>query len=126
LVIVSRGLPEFIPYMLSGFPRIRLDQHQDKQVSSDIRRFIEVRAKELSEYRSYSAPLHVFVKETFLDRAEGTFLWVGIVGNELRKYSWSEVERALQRFPPGLDGLYAHMILQINSHRQATAAKILR
>jgi hypothetical protein len=94
-------------------------------VNDDIQRFIEAKVNELSTYRNYPELLCLHVKNTFRDRAQGTFLWVGIVANELRKYTSSEVEKALERFPPGLEGLYGRMLLQIPDHRRQIAAKIL-
>ena len=126
LIAVSRGLPDFIPELMSSFPRIRLDPDADREVNSDICRFIDVKIDELSACGNYPEPLRVHVKHVFLNRAEGTFLWVGIVASELRKYKLSEIDNALELFPSGLGGLYARMLLQINDHRRETAAKILR
>jgi hypothetical protein len=126
LIAVSRDLPDFIPELLSTFPRIRLDPDADSEIESDIHRFIEVKVNELSKYRRYPEPLRVHVKDVFLDRAKGTFLWVGIVANELRNCKISEVENFLDLFPPGLEGLYARMLLQINDRRRETVVKILK
>ena len=126
LITVSRDLPDFIPEVLSSFPRIRLDPDADREVNSDIYRFVEAKVNELSTYRHYPELLRVYVKDIFLNRAQGTFLWVGIVANELRKYTLSEVKSALELFPSGLEGLYARMLLQISDHRRETASKILR
>ena len=126
LIAVSRSLPDFIPELLSSFPCIRLDPDADREVNSDICRFIDVKVDELSACGNYPGPLRLHVKHIFLNRAEGTFLWVGIVASELRKYKLSEIGNALELFPSGLEGLYAHMLLQISDHRRETAAKILR
>jgi hypothetical protein len=126
LITVSRDLPDVIPEVLSSFPRLRLDPDADNQVYRDIRLFIDDKIGELSSSKNYPEPLRTHVKEVFLDRAKGTFLWVGIVANELRKFRSAEVETALEHFPVGLEGLYARMLLQINEHQRETAAKILR
>jgi hypothetical protein len=126
LIIVSRDYPDFIPEILSSSSCIQLDLNAEREVNNDIYRFIEVKVDELSVYKQYPEPLSVYVKEIFQNRAEGTFLWIGIVAKELRKNKASEVEKALERFPPGLDQLYARMLLQIHVDRRETAAKILR
>ena len=126
LIVVSRDLPDFIPKILSGFPRIRLDPDADTEVNHDIRQFIEVKVDELSAYRKYPEPLRVRVKDVFQNRAQGTFLWVGIVAKALEQYLATEIEKALDLFPPGLDQLYARILLQINASRREIAAKILR
>jgi ankyrin repeat protein len=126
LIAVSRDLPDFIPEVLSGFPRLRLDPDADDEVYSDIRLFINDKVDKLSLSKHYPEPLRVHVRKVFLERAKGTFLWVGIVASELRKYTSSEVGNVLELFPSGLEGLYARMLLQISEHRRETAAKILR
>ena len=126
LIIVSRDLPDCIPELLSSFPRIRLDPDADTEVNDDIHRFIENKVKDLSEHRQYPESLRVHVKEVFQDRAQGTFLWVGIVAKALKKYKASEVENALDYFPSGLDEVYARMLLQIDVDRRKIAANILR
>ena len=125
LIIVSRDHPDFIPEMLSNFSRIRLDPDVDKEVNNDIHRFIEVKINELSIHRQYPEPLRVRLEKVFRDRAQGTFLWIGIVAEELRKYKVTEVEKALDLFPSDLEALYARMLLQIDLDRRETAARIL-
>ena len=126
LLIVCRGLPDFIPNLLSGFHRISLDLDASAEVKNDIDIFIEAKVDELSRYRQYPEPLRVHVAKVFRDRAEGTFLWIGIVAKELGKYRKTEVQEALDTFPPGLDQLYARILLQIDSGRRNIAAIILR
>ena len=125
LIVVSRDFPDFIPDTLSTFPRIRLDPDADIEINDDISRFIEVKVNELSEKRRYPEPIRERVKKVFQDRAQGTFLWVGIVASALTKYKASEVEGELDRFPSGLAELYARMLLQIEDKHRPTVAKIL-
>jgi hypothetical protein len=120
-LIVSRDLPDFIPKVLSSFPRIRLGLDADIEVNNDIHIFIEVKVNELSGYQNYPNPLSERVKEVFQNRAQGTFLWVGIVARELREIKATQVERALEDFPAGLKGLYARMLLQIGDILRETA-----
>ena len=126
LIAVSRDLPDFIPELLSSFPRIRLDPDADTEVSDDIDRFIEARVDELSTQRQYPEQLRLYVKRVFQNRAQGTFLWVGIVAKALKKYRATEVQTALKNFPSGLDELYGRMLLQIDIDRREIVARILR
>ncbi|KAJ9655450.1 hypothetical protein H2201_008802 [Coniosporium apollinis] len=126
LIAVSRERPDFVLRELSGFPRIRLDPDADSDVNSDIGKFVTAKVGELSRYRNYPPQLRSHVEDVFHRRAEGTFLWVGIVAKELEKYTRDEVEGALNHFPPGLDELYARMLQQISPDRRETAGKILR
>lgn len=128
LIVVSRDRPEIIQDTLSSFPRIQLDLDVDKEVNSDINQFITYKVDELaaSPSKPYPPELRARVEQVFHDRARGTFLWVGIVAKSLRKYKPTEVDEALDLFPPGLDDLYARMLLQIDVDKRETAAKILR
>ena len=126
LLIVSRGLPDFIPNLLSSFARISLDPDASVEVRNDINIFIEAKVEELSRYRQYPALLRLHVEKTFQDRAGGTFLWIGIVAKALRKYKSTEVEKALGLFPPGLNELYARILLQIDPRRRKIAARMFR
>ena len=126
LLIVSRELPDFIPELLSSFPRVSLNPDADTEITQDIDLFIKAKVEELSRRRQYPDRLRVRVEEVFRDRAQGTFLWIGIVAQALRKYKATEVEDALDLFPPGLDELYARILLQIDSGRREIAARILR
>ena len=126
LIIVSREFPDFIPELLSSFPHIRLDPDADTEVNNDIQVFIKNKVDYLATRKHYPEPLRVRVKEVFQDRAQGTFLWIGIVAKVLEKYkAIDDVEKGLDDFPPGLDKLYARMLLQIGDGRQEIAAKIL-
>lgn len=82
---------------------------------------IEFKVDELCEFCGYPDALRRKVENTFRDRAQGTFLWVGIVAQELRKYEAVEVETVLDTFPPGLEELYARLLLQIEPHRDICA-----
>ena len=126
LLIVSRDLPDFIPQLLSSFPRISLNPDADTEITQDIDLFIKAKVKELSRRKQYPETLRVHVEEVFRDRAQGTFLWIGIVAQALRKYKATEVEKALNLFQPGLNKLYARILLQIDSGRREIAARILR
>lgn len=126
LIIISRELPECIPELLSSFPHIRLAPDADTKVNNDIQLFIENKVDYLARRKHYPEPLRVRVEEVFQNRAQGTFLWIGIVAKVLEKYkAVNDVEKALDDFPPGLDKLYARMLLQIDIGQREIAAKIL-
>ena len=126
LIIASRDEPKAIPQLLLGFPRMRLDPDADTEINQDIGCFIEAKVNELSLLGQYPPQLSEHIKKIFRERAQGTFLWVGIVANELRNCSRTEVVKYLDLFPPGLDEIYARILLQIELHRRETAARLLR
>ena len=128
LLIVSRDLPNFIPEVLLGFPRVHLDidSDSDARISRDIDRFIETKTNELATCKNYSPELRAFVQDTLQSKAQGTFLWVSLVVAALEDCNAIEVEDTLDLFPAGLDGVYARMLLQIHPNRRILAAKLLR
>ena len=128
LLIVSRDFPDFIPEILSDFPRVRLDfdSNADTKVSHDISQFIDVKVNELAIRKKYPPALRAFVKNTFQRKAQGTFLWVSLVLVELDDCNAIEVERTLDLFPADLDGCYSRILLQIHPGRRKLAAKLLR
>lgn len=125
LIIASRDEPVAIPQLLLGFPRIKLDPDANTEVNQDIDWFIEAKVSELSTLREYPSRLSEHIRSIFRERAQGTFLWVGIVANNLRNYSKTEVVNYLNGFPPGLDEVYARILLEIEDRRREIVAKIL-
>ncbi|KAG8526141.1 uncharacterized protein KY384_000134 [Bacidia gigantensis] len=124
--LVSRDLPGIIPEILSERPRISLDPDAEKEVAGDIEQFIEAKINELARLKRYSETLTTYVKKVFRNRAQGTFLWVGIVARELMRYRASEVEAALNQIPSKLDELYARILLQTENSRRDMVAEMLR
>jgi hypothetical protein len=125
MIIVSRDFPQFLPALLKGVPRIRLDPDADNEIHNDIQRFITERVEQLPAYELCPENLRVYIKKTFEERAQGTFLWVSLVAKALKNCRATEIKKRLDEFPPGLDELYARMLLQIDVNRRAIAAKIL-
>ena len=126
LIAVSRDLPDIIPELLSGFPRIRLDQDTDIEVSQDITRFIDAKLDDIFSVKKYPQSTRVRVKEIFMERAQGTFLWIGIAAKTLEECNAIEFEAVLERLPPGLEKLYDRILLDIKVNHRQIAARILR
>ena len=126
MIIASRDHPDLIKEVLSSFPHITLDRIAGAEINHDIHRFIEDRVNEISKLKRYPDQLSVHVKDVFKERAQGTFLWIGIAAQDLREYIVTEVEEALKFLPSGLEPLFARMLLQIKPERRQTIAQILR
>ena len=126
LIIVSRDLPDFFPELLKSFLNISLDADVENNVEKDVHGFIDVKVDELSNHRQYSEALRSKVLKTLRERAQGTFLWVGIATSILKRCKMTEVEPALHSFPLGLEDLYTRLLLQIEPIQRETTARILR
>ncbi|EXU95243.1 ankyrin repeat protein [Metarhizium robertsii] len=54
------------------------------------------------------------VQQTLLAGADGTFLLVGFVANELQGRSWCKIDEVLRHVPKGLGGIYRRLLQQIS------------
>lgn len=121
LVVVSREI-----HLLKGLPTIRLDPDFDEQVHDDIQRFVCEKVQELYKINGFNPNLAEHVTRTLLERSEGTFLWVGLVMNELlQKATCTELLNSLETLPNGLPGIYRQILLRIEQRQQKTCALIL-
>ncbi|RFN50746.1 hypothetical protein FIE12Z_4984 [Fusarium flagelliforme] len=108
--------------------RLNLELNQDS-VSKAVEVFIEYKVALLAEQKRYDAELKSDVKSYLADNADGTFLWVALVCQQLAD---SKVLRkrhtrlSLESFPKGLDPLYRRMMEYIfSSHDAAICREIL-
>ncbi|KAI0451983.1 hypothetical protein F5B21DRAFT_516384 [Xylaria acuta] len=123
LAIVSR--PDIAG--LNAFPRVKLDPDNNEHMSNDIERFISARVRELSSTEGFTDKFRINVEDTLLKQAEGTFLWVGFVTDELsRKKICTEIQETLGAIPKGLRAIFDRMLLQIKGNRRQHTALILR
>ena len=62
---------------------MKLDPDNEERVTTDVERFISVRVGELSGKEGFEGGLLIKVQKALLQRADGTFLWVGFMVIEL-------------------------------------------
>ena len=122
LVIVSRDVAG-----LRQTAQVKLDPDNDDQVAIDIKEFAATKVHTLSGLDGYSETFGKSVQEALLARAEGTFLWIGFVMDELsRKTTCTEVLETLKALPHGLYAYYSRMLLRIQPIHRQISALILR
>ncbi|PNP57854.1 hypothetical protein THARTR1_02012 [Trichoderma harzianum] len=121
LAIVSRKIDG-----LDAFPQVKLDPDNNENVNSDIKNFIASSVKRLERIRGFN-DYRESIETTLLDRAQGTFLWVGFVITELsRKKTCIQIMETLEGIPQGLHGIYSRMLAQIEVSRRSAAFNILQ
>ncbi|EWC48509.1 hypothetical protein DRE_07729 [Drechslerella stenobrocha 248] len=91
---------------------LRLELNE-RSVSTAVNSYIEFKVAELTERNSYTDQTRDAVKRYLSLNANGTFLWVALVCQELRNVDDWEAEERLTAFPPELNELYARMMDQI-------------
>jgi hypothetical protein len=124
LVVVSREI-----HALQGCScsRIRVDPDNDAKVDGDIELFVSTRVQELSRIEGFNNDFRSYVQATLIQRAEGTFLWVGFAMYELlQKPTCSEILEVLDDLPTGLPAIYDRMLLQIPARHRELSQAILR
>lgn len=121
LAIVSRKIAR-----LDVFPQVKLDPDNEEHVNENIKLFISARVNELERVQGFNN-IRETVKAKLLSRADGTFLWVGFVMNELlKKETCIDIKEALDSFPPGLGAIYNRILLRTETRRQPVISQILR
>ncbi|OQE41123.1 hypothetical protein PENCOP_c005G02539 [Penicillium coprophilum] len=83
-----------------------------ESVSGAIAAYISSRIAELESLQG-DQNLFKYVQQTLEEKAEGTFLWVALVVQELQLVDSWDVRQVVDDVPTGLDDLYARMMKQI-------------
>ncbi|RMZ74098.1 hypothetical protein GMOD_00004939 [Pyrenophora seminiperda CCB06] len=122
LAIISRDIPG-----MQGCTRIKLDPDNDEKVVGDIELFVSARVAELSRIEGFNDDFRAAVQSALLQRAGGTFLWVGFAMYELsQKQTCSEIWAALEELPSGLPAIYSRMLLRIPARQREVSRAILQ
>ncbi|KAF3399386.1 hypothetical protein DPV78_006841 [Talaromyces pinophilus] len=113
VVILSRPQPSILESKLSHYLQIKLDD-SDTEISYDVERYIFAKVTELASEQDLSKEKVAQVQQALLAGADGTFLWVGFVANELQGRSWAKINEIIHRVPKGLSGVYQRLLQQID------------
>ncbi|KAL7914164.1 natch and ankyrin domain protein [Trichoderma velutinum] len=112
LILLSRPQPAILERTLGQYEQIKLDA-SGTEVSRDIETYIFAKVAELAYEQSLSKEKVTKIQQALLAGADGTFLWVGFVANELQGRSWDQMNEILHRVPKGLGGVYQRLLQQI-------------
>ncbi|KAK5357554.1 hypothetical protein LTS03_011540 [Exophiala xenobiotica] len=116
LIILSRPQPAVLESKLGQYPQIQLDD-SDTEISHDVERYIFAKVAELASEQNFSEDMVAQVQQSLLAGADGTFLWVGSVANELQGRSWSRIDEVLRHVTKGLGGIYQRLLQQIGDKK---------
>ncbi|GAQ10342.1 vegetative incompatibility protein HET-E-1 [Aspergillus lentulus] len=87
-----------------------LDENALENVKTVVKAYIDYKITELTQRKRYSAELQQEVKDYLQIHADGTFLWVALVCQQLQKtFLWKTLS-VLKSFPSGLEPLYQRMM----------------
>ncbi|KAL4754366.1 hypothetical protein BDW72DRAFT_190228 [Aspergillus terricola var. indicus] len=125
ILITSRPYPEISQYLNSFYNR---DLASYPAVADDLRKVIGEKARKLARLKKYTSEVNAQIEQILEEKADGTFLWVGIACSELEDIpSWKAVA-ALQELPRGLHSLYSnllHSAIDMNKDDQPLITRML-
>ncbi|RSL94795.1 hypothetical protein CDV31_014159 [Fusarium ambrosium] len=112
---------------LDAFPGIKVDPDNEDNVNEDVKTFISSSLEPLSRIQGFDDEIRSRVEKSLLGRAEGIFLWVSFVIDELsKKKTCVEILDTIPALPKGLHPIFARMLHQIESVQRHTSALIFK
>jgi hypothetical protein len=87
-----------------------LDENALENVKTVVNAYIDYKITELTQRKRYSPKLQQEVKDYLQLHAEGTFLWVALVCQQLQRTLLWKTLSVLKSFPSGLEPLYQRMM----------------
>ncbi|KAK3177982.1 hypothetical protein OEA41_000114 [Lepraria neglecta] len=123
-IISSRNWAEIEKRMgkMGGRTRLCLELNAES-VSMAVSNFIGYRVARLAQQKGYNDKTKAEVEQYLTCSANGTFLWVALVCQNLEEYEEWEGFEALEILPPGLDDLYGQMMQKIQSSKRGNLLK---
>jgi ankyrin repeat protein len=122
VIISSREHPLSLPQTLSAFSRITLDD-----LDHDIELYIAEKVDHLTRLKNIQcSPLQQRIESALRKGAEGTFLWVSYVAQDLEQKTLDEIETALNQLPRGLYAIYNRIISKIREETHGRIVEMLR
>ncbi|KAF3049143.1 hypothetical protein E8E11_004726 [Didymella keratinophila] len=123
-IVSSRNWPEIEEQMEQAGHKARLSLELNAEsVSAAVGVFIQHKVTQLAQQKNYDQQMQDTVLERLTANADGTFLWVALVCQELRATARRNVLKKLDTFPPGLTALYERMMRHISVSDDAILCK---
>ncbi|KAI0441679.1 hypothetical protein F4803DRAFT_551929 [Xylaria telfairii] len=97
-----------------------------EEVQKSVVQYIADRVRKLASQEDYDESLHTIVEDYLRKHADGTFLWVAIVCEELTGQPADVVKEILSRFPSGLTKLYKRILGQVLSNKDRRQARLAK
>ncbi|KAK8862167.1 Vegetative incompatibility protein HET-E-1 [Apiospora arundinis] len=108
-LVSSRNWPQIEVQLCSVAKRLSLELNEES-VSAAVKSYIKQKVKELAKEKTYSPRTKRHVHRYLSTHADGTFLWVALVCQELKAVPEFDARKRVETFPPGLDSLYQRIM----------------
>jgi hypothetical protein len=123
-VISSRNWPEIEDQLEQAGHKVRLSLELNAaSVSAAVGAFIQHKVSQLARQKKYDQQTQDAVLERLTANADGTFLWIALVCQDLEATAKRNVLKKLDSLPAGLNALYERMMQQISVSDDAATCK---
>ncbi|CAN9280394.1 unnamed protein product [Alternaria alternata] len=114
-IVSSRNWPDIEAQLERAGHKEKLSLELNAEsVAAAVAVFIRQKVDQLAQEKQYKAEVQDAVLQHLTTNANGTFLWVALVCQELKRTANRHVLKKLAVFPPGLDSLYKRMMDQVS------------
>jgi hypothetical protein len=123
-LVSSRNRPDIEQQLEQADNKVRLSLELNaSSVAVAVRNFIEQRVDQLTYQKKYDTQTRDAILAHLISNANGTFLWVALVCQQLGLTLRRNALKKLECFPPELDPLYDRMLQQILGSDDADICK---
>ncbi|KAH8586363.1 hypothetical protein B0O99DRAFT_493091, partial [Bisporella sp. PMI_857] len=113
-IVSSRNWPDIGERLMNAGQNLSLELNVES-ISAAVSIFIRHKVLELAQRKKYNNRIRDAVLDHLSSNANGTFLWVALVCQDLESIPKLAILARLNDFPPGLDALYERMMKQIHN-----------
>ncbi|KAH8912125.1 WD40 repeat-like protein [Coniochaeta sp. PMI_546] len=127
-IVSSRDWPSIAKGLVQAAAKVSLClELNEDAVSEAVSKYIQFQVEELAKKNRYKNDTRDAVERYLSENANGTFLWVALVCQELSNIAHWRVPKKLttDMFPPGLDDLYRRMLHHIPAEDAELCTRIL-
>ncbi len=126
MIVVSREEPDCLTRELSPFPRVNLALDSNEEYQSDLKNFIESKAEEVCAGSNDPASTVATVSKALREGGDGSFLWVGLAVEKLRKSTSGRLSEDIGQLPLDIRGMYCQSLLQVPESWKYLVTAMLR
>jgi len=126
MLLVSREKPDCLATELGGLPKLRLDLDTFDDYASSLRKFVDAKVAEISELKGHSDSTRESVTQALQKRGDGSFLWVQMAAEEMKKSSQRTTSEDIERLPNRIDDMYIQALSDIPVGERQRLVAILR
>ena len=129
-LFTSRPLEAARRILLTGREQVQVSlELESANVTQAVEMYVRQKVEELDRVHSYGSTLRRDLEIELIKRAEGTFLWVSLVCQQLKDKSADETLSAVQDVLPGLSSVYARAFEELgrgDAHVSQRCMRLLR